>query len=131
MHWWKDLSMDFVMRLTVYTNWKGAIYDSILVIIDWLTKMRYYEPIKVIINILGFAEVILNIVIQYYSLSNSIVSDWGLVFISKFWSLLCYFLGIKQKLSITFHSKTHGQNKRQNYTMEAFLQVFINFEQDD
>ncbi len=38
IHWWKDLSMDFVIRLPVSTNWKGETYDSILVIIDKLTK---------------------------------------------------------------------------------------------
>ncbi len=38
-HRWKDLSMDFIMGLLVSTNWKGDIYNSILVIVDWLTKM--------------------------------------------------------------------------------------------
>lgn len=39
----KDLSMDFVTGLPVSTNWKGENYDSILVIVDRLTKMVHYK----------------------------------------------------------------------------------------
>ncbi len=45
--------MDFVTRLPVSTNWKGKTYDSILVIIDRLTKMVHYKPVKVTIDALG------------------------------------------------------------------------------
>ena len=60
-HRWKDLSMDFVTGLPISTNWKGESYDSILVIVDRLTKMVHYEPVKVTINASGLAEVILNV----------------------------------------------------------------------
>ncbi len=33
IHQWKDLSIDFVIRLTILTNYKGEIYNSILIII--------------------------------------------------------------------------------------------------
>ncbi len=59
MHRWKDLSIDFVTGLPVSTNWKGETYDSILVIVDRLTKMVYYEPVKVTIDALALAEVII------------------------------------------------------------------------
>ncbi len=130
-HRWKDLSIDFVTGLPIFTNWKGDTYDSILVIVDRLTKMVYYKPVKVTIDAPGLAEVILDVVVRHHSLPDSIVSDWGSVFTSKFWSSLCYFLGIKQRLSIAFHPQTDGQTKRQNSTMEAYLRAFINFEQDD
>lgn len=45
----------------------------------------------------------MNIGISDHSLPDSIISNRGPIFISKFWSYLCYFLGIKQKLSISFH----------------------------
>ncbi len=44
-HRWKDLSMDFVTGLPISANWKGDSYDSILVIVDRLTKMVYYVPV--------------------------------------------------------------------------------------
>ena len=104
--------MNFVIELPVSTNWKGDTYDSILVIVDRFTKMVYYKPVMVTINTLNLAEVILDVVVWYHGLPDLIVSDWGLVFTSKFWSLLCYFFGIKQKLSTAFHSQTDGQIKR-------------------
>ncbi len=54
-----------------------------------------------------------------------------MLFTSKFWSLLCYFLGIKKKLSTAFHPQTNGQTERQNSTMEAYLRAFVNWEQDN
>ena len=130
-HWWKDLSIDFITGLPISTNWKGESYDSILVIVDWLTKMVYYETVKVTINAPGLAEVILDVVIQHHGLPDFIVTNQGSLFTSKFWSSLCYFLGIKRKLSTAFHPQTNGQTKRQNSTMEAYLWAFVNFKQND
>ena len=130
-HRWKDLSMDFVTGLPISTDWKGDSYDSILVIVDRLTKMVHYEPVKVTIDAPGLAEVILDVVVRHHGLPNSIVSDRGSLFTSKFWSLLCYFLGIKKRLSTAFYPQTDGQTKRQNNTMEVYLRAFINFKQNN
>ena len=93
--------------------------------------MVHYELVKVTIDIPELAEVILDVIVWHYGLPNSIVTDKSSLFTSKFWSLLYYFLGIKQKLSNAFYSQTDSQTKRQNSTMEAYLWVFINFEQND
>ncbi len=130
-HRWKDLSIDFVTGLPVSTNWKGEIYDLILVIVDRLTKMVHYKPVKVTIDTPALAKVIIEAVVRHHGLPDLIVSDRGSVFTSKFWSSLCYFLGIKQKLSTAFHPQTDGQTERQNSTIEAYLRAFVNFEQDD
>lgn len=42
---------------------KGKIYKSILVIIDYLTKIVNDELVNVIINTLGLTKIILDIVI--------------------------------------------------------------------
>ena len=123
--------MDFITGVPISTDWKGDSYDCILVIVDRLTKMIYYEPVKVTIVTLGLAEIILEVVVWHYGLPDSIVSDRDLLFTSKFWSSLCYFLGIKRRLSTAFHPQTDGQTERQNSTMEAYLRVFVNFEQND
>ena len=51
------------MGLPQSTDWRGNGYDSILVIVDWLTKMVYYEPVQTTITAPALAEVILNIVV--------------------------------------------------------------------
>ena len=123
--------MDFVTGLSISTNWKEYRYDSILVIVDWLTKMVHYKPEKITIALLGLAKVIIDVVVWHHSLPNSIVTDRDSLFTSKFWSLLCFFLSIKRLLFNAFHLQTNGQSKRQNSTMETYLRAFVNFNQND
>ncbi len=86
---------------------------------------------KVTIDAPGLSEVIIDVVVHYHGVPKSIVTDQGSLFTSKFWSLLCYFLNIKKKLSTAFHPQTDGQIERQNNTMEAYLRAFVYWEQDD
>ncbi len=67
--------MDFVTGLPISANWKGNSYDSILVIVDRLTKMVHYVPVKVMIDALGLAEVIINVVVRHHGVPESIVTD--------------------------------------------------------
>ncbi len=123
--------MDFVTGLPISADWKSYSYNSILVIVDRLTKMVHYEPVKVTIDAPSLAEVIIDVVVRHHRVPESIVTDRGLLFTSKFWSSLCYFLGIQKKQSTTFHPQTDDQTERQNSMMEAYLRAFVNLEQDD
>ena len=93
--------------------------------------MVHYKPIMVTINAPGLAKIIINVVVRHYSLADLIVTKRGFFFTSKFLLLLCYFLGIKRRLSTAFYPQTDGQTERQNSTMEAYLRAFVNFEQND
>lgn len=44
-HRWKDFFMNFVTSHPISTDLKGNSYNSILVIIDRLIKMAYYESV--------------------------------------------------------------------------------------
>ena len=94
-------------------------------------KMVHYKPVKVTIDIARLVEVIINMVVRHYGLLDSIITHRRLLFTSKFWSSLCYFLGIKRRPSTAFYSQTNDQNERQNSTMEAYLRAFVNFEQNN
>lgn len=61
-HCWKDLSMNFVTDLSISADWKDNSYDLILIIVDCLTKIVYHEPVKVTIDKIGLAEVIINMI---------------------------------------------------------------------
>ena len=73
--------------------------------------MAYYEPVKITIDVPGPAEVIIDVVIYYHGLLNSIVTDKGSLFTSKFWSLLCYFFDIKKRLFTTYIYKQIARPK--------------------
>ena len=107
-YWWKNRSINFVTSLPISDNWKKNSYNSILVIVDQLRKMIHYESVKVMIIVLSQAIVIINMIIYYYRVLESIVIDCDLLFISKFWSLLYYFLKIKKKLFTVFYPEING-----------------------
>ena len=76
--------MNFVTGLLISANWKKNGYNSILAIVNRLTKMLYYKPVKFTIDALGLAEGIIDMVVRYHGVSELIVMDQGLLFTSKF-----------------------------------------------
>ena len=123
--------MDFVTGLPISTNWKGDSQDSILVIVDWLTKMVHYNPVKITIDALGRVEVIIDVVVCHHGFPDSIVTDKGSLLTSKFWSSLCYFFSIKRQLSTAFHLQIDSQTERQNNIIKTYLRAFVNFKQNN
>lgn len=88
--------------------------------------MMYYKLVKVIMYTSRQAKIIINMVVQHHDLLDSIISDCRAIFMSKFWFLLCYFLGIKKQLSTMFYLQTDKQTEWQNSTIETYLCTFIN-----
>ena len=110
------------------TDWKADNYDSILVFVDRFTQTIHYKLVKVTINTTKLVEVIIDVMVWYYNLPNSILIDRGAIFISKFWSLLYYFFDIKKEYSITFYPKTDEQTEEQNRIKEAYFCTFVIWE---
>ena len=54
------------------------------------------------IDALALAKVIIDVILHYYSIFQSIIIDQDLLFISKFLFLLCYFLDIKKDYQLLF-----------------------------
>ncbi len=88
---WKDLTIYFMTDFPISVDWKGNNYNSILVIVDRLIKIVHYEPVKVMIDILGIAKEIINVIMHHHGVPESILTDQGLRFTLIFWTSLCYF----------------------------------------
>lgn len=71
----KNLSIDFVIDLSLSVYKKDKNYNFILVIIEYLTKIVYYKPVKVTINALDLIEAIINVVVHYHRIFKSIIMD--------------------------------------------------------
>ena len=52
-----------MIGLLLSTDWKSNNYNLIHIIVDQLTKMIYYKPIKITIDTPRLAEVILDILV--------------------------------------------------------------------
>ena len=68
----------------ISANLKNNNYYSILVIVDLLIKIIYYKPVKVTIETLDLAKVIINMIIYPHKVLESIVINKSLLIISKF-----------------------------------------------
>lgn len=116
--------MNYLMDFLFLVNQKNDSYDAILIVTNRSIKMMYYEPVKTTINIADLVEVIINVVIRYYSLSELIINNQSSLFMSKFQLLLYYFFSIKQKLFNAFHSQIDDQIKRQ-YSIIEFIFIYL------
>lgn len=125
-----SLSMDFITDLPP-SRIREEVVDSILVVIDRFTKMSYYIAVSCEMTAKDMADILLERVFVVTGFPNSIISDRGSLFTSKFWKELCFQLGIKRKLSTAFHPQTDGQTERQNQVLEHYLRAYVNQRQDD
>ncbi len=75
IYWWKNLSINFVTSLSILNNWKSKNYNSIIIIVDCLTKLVFYELVKVTIDRPGLMNVIIDIIVCHYKIPKSIVTD--------------------------------------------------------
>lgn len=63
------------MGFLLLINLKDNSYDSILVIIDYVTKIVYYKLIKTNIDITRLVKTIISIMVKYHNLPKFVISD--------------------------------------------------------
>jgi hypothetical protein len=119
--------MDFIEQLPR----SAGIYDAILVIVDRLTKMGIFIPTHTGITAEELAKIFLSNVFAKHGLPADIISDRGSEFTSEFWRSLSAALGIKLNHSTAYHPETDGQTERVNQSLEQYLRVYCNYQQDD
>jgi hypothetical protein len=114
---WEDISMDFIVGLP--RTAKG--YDSIWVIIDRLTKIAHFLPVKTYYPVLTYVELYIARILSLHGIPKTIVSDRGPQFVSKFWEELHKSLGTKLLHGLAYHPQTSGQTERVNQILEDML----------
>lgn len=125
-----SITLDFITGLPP-SQWINWVYDAILVIVDRYTKFAMYLPCSKTIDAPAFADLLFDRWVSMFGMPKNIISDRGSLFTSHFWSTLCHWLSVRRRLSTAYHPQTDGQTERQNQTMERYLRIYCNFEQDD
>jgi transposase InsO family protein len=113
--------MDFIVGLP--RTAKG--YDSIWVIIDRLTKIAHFLPVKTYYPVLAYVELYIARILSLHGILKTIVSDRGPQFVSKFWEELHKSLGTKLLHSSAYHPQTSGQTERVNHILEDMLRACV------
>jgi len=122
---WTHISADFITKLPLVQG-----YNSILVVVDWLTKIVHFVPTTKKTSAEELARLFRDNVWKLHRLPESIISDRGPQFAAGLMRELNGMLGIKSKLLMAFHPQTDGQTERVNQELEQYLRMFINHRQE-
>jgi len=101
------------------------------VFVDRMTKMTHFIPCSKSTSAPEFAQMFVSYIVRLHGLSDSIVLDRGSIFTSNFWSTLTSILKIDPQKSTAFYPQMDGQTERMNQTLEAYLRIFCNYNQND
>ena len=117
---WTHILADFITKLPIAQG-----YDSILVVVDRLTKMVHFIPTTEKTSVEGLARLFRDNVWKLYGLPKSIISDRGPQFAAGLMRELNQMLGIESKMLTAFHPQIDGQTERVNQELEQYLRMFI------
>jgi transposase InsO family protein len=123
---WQHITMDFK---SAPKDKKG--FDNIYIVIDRLTKQAISIPCHKEITAEGMARLFIRYIYSYFGLPDSIVSDRGPQFISRFWKEFYCIIGVEIRLSTADHPQTDGQTEIMNQYNDQRLRPFVNYYQDD
>ncbi len=123
---WQRITVDLITELPFSLG-----YDAIMVVVDRLTKMIRLIPTYTSLTSEGAARLYRDHVWKDFGLPESVISDRGTIFVSKFMQALNDLLGIKTNISTAYHPQTDGQTERVNQEVEQYLRIFVNYRQDN
>ncbi|GJW54760.1 putative reverse transcriptase domain-containing protein [Tanacetum coccineum] len=96
---WEKITMDFITGLPRTPSG----YDSIWVIVDWLTKSAHFLPMKKTDGMEKLTQLYLKEIVCRHGVPISIISDRDSKFTSAFWGSLQKALGTDVNLSTAYH----------------------------
>jgi transposase InsO family protein len=111
--------MDFIVGLPR----TQAGYDSIWVIVNRLTKVTHFIPVKTTDSGAKLAELYMSRIVCLHGVPKKIVSDRGSQFTPKFWEKLHESMDTKLNFSSAYHPQTNGQTERTNQILEDMLRA--------
>jgi transposase InsO family protein len=97
--------------------------DSIWVIVDRLTKVTHFVPIKTQHRTERLVELYVEHILRLHVAPKSIVSNRGPQFVAKFWRSFHKLMGTTLNYSTAFHPQTDGQTERVNQVLEDMLRA--------
>ena len=118
--------MDFIETLPLSNG-----HDSILVIVDRLTKQGIFIPTHSTCSSEDLAKLFVIHVFSKHGVPRHTTSDRGSEFVSRFTRSLAELLDIQPHFTSGYHPEGDGQTERLNQTLEQYLRIYCNYQQDN
>ena len=113
--------MDFI---TGFPRTKRG-HNAIWVVIDRLSKVAHFLPIREDITATQLADLYVSRVVSLHGVPKKIISDRGSLFTSRFWQSFQQAMGTRLSSSTSFHPQTGGQTERVNQILEDMLRACV------
>jgi hypothetical protein len=110
---WETISLDFITGLPKTQKQN----DSIMVVIDKLSKYAHFIPVKSTFKVINIAEIFMKEIFRLHGIPKMVISDRDIKFTSTFWKEL--FAGLNTNLN--FSTKT----ERTNQIIEDILRMYV------
>nr|XP_027071740.1 uncharacterized protein LOC113696535 [Coffea arabica] len=103
---WSHVSMDFIEQLPLSHG-----FDTILVVVDRLTKFSHFIRLTHPFIAQQIAQVFLDQIYRLHGLPESVISDRDRTFVSRFWQELFHLLGVGLHYSSSYHPQSDSQTE--------------------
>jgi hypothetical protein len=117
---WEEIGMDFVVGLPR----TQARYDSIWLIVDRLTKVAHFIPVKMTYLGAKLVELYTSRIVCLHGVLKKIMPDRVSQFTSKFWETLHESMDTKLNFISAYHPQMDGQTERTNQVLEDMLRAY-------
>src|SRR3979490_1051316 len=118
--------MDFIEQLPLSSG-----FTSILVIVCRLSKQSIFIPTVDTITSANLAKLFVLHVFSKHGVPSHITSNRGSKFVSHFFRSPSKALDMHLHFTLGYHPEADGQTKRINQTLEQYLRVYCNYQQDN
>ena len=82
-------------------------------------------------SVADFIEVFIQDVIKHHGMPEVLVTDSNKVFTLEKWTSFCFHMRCCYNLLTAFHPQTDRQTERQGQSLEAYLRIFVDEQQED
>nr|GEU59857.1 reverse transcriptase domain-containing protein [Tanacetum cinerariifolium] len=118
---WERITMDFITKLPKTSNG----HDTILVIVDRLTKSAHFIPTQATYSMETLTRLYIKEIVSRHGVPISIILDRDSYFTSRFWQSLQNALGTQLDMSTAYHPETDRQSERTIQTLEDMLRACV------
>ena len=118
--------MDFIEKLPSFSK-----FDTILIIVDQLTKQAIFISAHDTITSVDLTHLFVLHVFSKHGISSYVTSNRGSEFVSNFFRSLGTALDMRLHFTLGYHSEGDGQTECMNQTLEQYLRVYYNYQQNN